>query len=950
MLQQEQGAGMVLRSPPSIRVYINFSVDQLSLSSTLTVASPRGADALYHSVNQEVMQRLGSIVPWKKLIHPPNIHSSSRTATALSILMPEEYEGQHHNLSNKLCESKQTSLDRLKLELFLLSNNLSSHDLSGKPEWSMKLDDKRVMEMFLLSGWNSVKHLEILLSTIEPTAGAIAEKLFASALRLFDMNTVEMMLKAGMNPNGPIETISHGALTPLQFSAYVKNMDLMKLLLFYGADVNISYNGKSAFQYAIKHKSEQAARALLSYGAIITPACLAAAAAENNTSIDLFSIIISACSDVNAQSGWQDASALAHAVLAEKVEIIKLLLTKGADVSALVDIDFDEDWGITTVLGLGVKSQKLEIIEPLLQACMSVNPEVNGLPYVSPLALAVKTSNIEITELLLKAGVDIQVADDGWKMTLVELATKNRDVELCRLLMKYGAKVDRPLSDGEQTSSALLVAVEKNRSEIVDLLVKMGARLNDVYSRAPGTVLGAAIEKGNPELIQILGDAGATVIGPKIQRIGNVDTAIYLQQRGALQNILQTCGYSILTAALLARDNALVQYLLDHEVNVENQTANIEGSDSKKTPLGAAINTRNLLVAEVILDRGAKVTDSDLVEAVYDILKGESDTKFLRRLLTDFIGSAPSTVGITLIHDQHLLRLILEAGIDPTGVPQLFQNSWDLTHFDQLYGLYDSDDSNDFDDSDDFHLGPPESVLEIAAREGDRPALQILLQFASWDQRLTGRAFAIAILLHHDELVEDLLDFRADVNQEITIVYPEGEDENGEVVTPLQAAVKDQRVSLARRLAECADINYLGKGARRRTALQHAVENGNMELVNMLLDLGADINGAPAIDGGATALQIAAIRGYLGIARKLVDMGADINAAPSRFNGRTALEGAAEHGRIDMLQMLLNDGALIVGDGERQYQRAVGFAKKNGHNAAARLLESFKPQTQSSSP
>ena len=54
--------------------------------------------------------------------------------------------------------------------------------------------------------------------------------------------------------------------------------------------------------------------------------------------------------------------------------------------------------------------------------------------------------------------------------------------------------------------------------------------------------------------------------------------------------------------------------------------------------------------------------------------------------------------------------------------------------------------------------------------------------------------------------------------------------------------------------------------------------------------------------------------------------------------GRTALEDA-EHGRIDMLRLLLNVGASIEGPGRRQYIRAIKFAKKRAHCAAAQLLQ-----------
>ena len=84
------------------------------------------------------------------------------------------------------------------------------------------------------------------------------------------------------------------------------------------------------------------------------------------------------------------------------------------------------------------------------------------------------------------------------------------------------------------------------------------------------------------------------------------------------------------------------------------------------------------------------------------------------------------------------------------------------------------------------------------------------------------------------------------------------------------------------------------------------------------------------------------MKGFIGIARKLLDLGADVNQAPAIENGRTALEGAAEYGRIDMLQMLLNEGALVVGEYEDQYLTAVKLAEERGHYAAARLLRSFK--------
>ena len=112
-----------------------------------------------------------------------------------------------------------------------------------------------------------------------------------------------------------------------------------------------------------------------------------------------------------------------------------------------------------------------------------------------------------------------------------------------------------------------------------------------------------------------------------------------------------------------------------------------------------------------------------------------------------------------------------------------------------------------------------------------------------------------------------------------------------------------------------------------------------MEMIEFLLDQGADINAAPALVGGLTALQGAAISGDLVLAQLLLEKGADVNAARSFKDGRMAIEGAAEHGRLDMVQLLLNAGAngnTWLGTG---FADAISLAKGNEHFAIATLLE-----------
>ncbi|KAI0452155.1 ankyrin repeat-containing domain protein [Xylaria acuta] len=117
------------------------------------------------------------------------------------------------------------------------------------------------------------------------------------------------------------------------------------------------------------------------------------------------------------------------------------------------------------------------------------------------------------------------------------------------------------------------------------------------------------------------------------------------------------------------------------------------------------------------------------------------------------------------------------------------------------------------------------------------------------------------------------------------------------------------RLNMSQRVRECiACLDGLEYYVESRTPLQEAVVLGNSSLVALIIDESADINAPAAPDKGATALQLAAIRGSMNIARSLLERGGDVNAPPAKHRGRTALEGASEHGKLDMVRFLLERG------------------------------------------
>ncbi|KAI0531834.1 ankyrin repeat-containing domain protein [Xylaria digitata] len=163
------------------------------------------------------------------------------------------------------------------------------------------------------------------------------------------------------------------------------------------------------------------------------------------------------------------------------------------------------------------------------------------------------------------------------------------------------------------------------------------------------------------------------------------------------------------------------------------------------------------------------------------------------------------------------------------------------------------------------------------------------------------------------------------------------------IPNPLLGTIRRHNMALALLLVKAgADVNDYNREQRLgRSPLQLAAEQGNLEMVDYLLNAGADINALPCSDGGGTALQLAAMKGYLGLVKYLLEHGADVNAPAGVVNGRTALEVAAENGRLDMLQLILSYDALVTGTGRYQYVRAVVLANSSGFHTAAKLLKSY---------
>ena len=96
-----------------------------------------------------------------------------------------------------------------------------------------------------------------------------------------------------------------------------------------------------------------------------------------------------------------------------------------------------------------------------------------------------------------------------------------------------------------------------------------------------------------------------------------------------------------------------------------------------------------------------------------------------------------------------------------------------------------------------------------------------------------------------------------------------------------------------------------GQAEDGATALMLASENGNLEVVRLLCEAGADKDKADK--DGFTALILASSRGHLDVARLLCEAGADKDKGI--VDGHTALIWASASGHLEVVRMLCEAGA-----------------------------------------
>jgi ankyrin repeat protein len=187
----------------------------------------------------------------------------------------------------------------------------------------------------------------------------------------------------------------------------------------------------------------------------------------------------------------------------------------------------------------------------------------------------------------------------------------------------------------------------------------------------------------------------------------------------------------------------------------------------------------------------------------------------------------------------------------------------------------------------------------------------------------------IAVWNEDTAMVSLLITGGADVNQRLV-----GKD--GVSLGCMDVACQNGLTDIVEMLVDHgANINT--KGPVGHSPLRIASRNGHVDIVKFLIGKGAEIDSEG--DDRATPLESAAGKGHLDIVMLLIDAGAKINHQDK--DGDTPLGEAARGGYLDVVQYLLSKGADISlkdNDGSS----AEDIAKASGQAKVEALLKSHR--------
>ena len=552
-----------------------------------------------------------------------------------------------------------------------------------------------------------------------------------------------------------------------------------------------------------------------------------------------------------------------------------------------------------------------------------INPNTTLISNITPLMIASSCGHIEVLECLLQAEADVNSKDEDGYTPLAYAITGSKSLTIVQRLLQSGANPNILVGG---ISIIEKVKKENGTEEIVNLLLKYSAlHLYKDYEQLPEKVkkcINDQIEEKKLTIFQV---------AEKIETHFEVTGLTKAQNAHKLFNKLQPY-YSFLSCDILVD---ITREFIGGEI--ENE---LEGYLVMMRKFQKSVKIKQLKEAMSLVPIQHDTSDTCDVNIKLNGEWEEGSLENLQQLLKHMFHNKRHLLNHMTVDERESLCITFTIPTSQSdGTADEVKES---KQFIECVGV-SRVSVGDFDVSimEDFKFSFSSGLLR-AAGNGINKAVQFFLEMGVSidDVDSNGRtALMLASKAGHNKLVEMI--FSAGANGSCqdheqtavgtdTVSLPHTDIDQDSTI--LMAAKKDQTaitVTLVTRYngdLDKQDNNGL-------TALCHASHSGHSNVVQILLEGGADPNIQE--EYGWTALMYASHNGYFEVVQMLLEGGADPNI--QKKNGWTALMYSSENSHPEVVKILLKRGAHPNIHDEYGWT-ALMYASHNGHSELVQIL------------
>ncbi|KAK0632450.1 ankyrin repeat-containing domain protein [Immersiella caudata] len=465
---------------------------------------------------------------------------------------------------------------------------------------------------------------KLLLETSKPGRDDLRDAISAAA-SLGDRNTLKRLIELGLEVQGFIWPA--GLMSRIAWLGFV---DSAELLLNGGVQIPESGQTFETLPLHIAIQARHKSMVTLLLRANCDPKgldesgnpALARAASQGCPEIVRTLLAAGASTEIESEHGLKPVQlAVRHA----RPLALRALLEGGADREVGVDHPVDdtslptlEDRTDAKPLPLAAMNGYTECVRALLDHGADLKATLGGK---SAVWHASYRGYHEIVRLLLQKGADPNEKPEGDDHTLVAVIGSDLDsgvmMDVVRLLIEHGARVDQQDAAGTWRSNPLSRAAGKGNKELVQLLLDKGAPPN-IGNGATDIPLYVAAYEGNEEILKVLIERGADVNIPGTwdwtplhASYDHFDIVKTLLENGAEINSLSKTGTVTYLASKHNQDDTL-RVLLSHSTkpNLELETTfgeglNLDEFEDGMTPLCIACKNGHVNIIRLLLQNGA---------------------------------------------------------------------------------------------------------------------------------------------------------------------------------------------------------------------------------------------------------------------------------------------------------------------------------------------------------